>query len=449
MNSASSTVLARLAAILGAENCASDAGQLARYAVDGAVPRVVVRPGTAEEVAEVVRFAAAEKLALIACGSGSKLGIGLPPARYDVALDTTRLSRIVSYDPGDLTLSVEAGIGIRALFDALGQKNQWLPLYVPWFERATLGGILAGNSLSPLRYMFGGPRDFLLGMEFVTGDGALCKSGARVVKSVAGYDLHKLLLGSLGTLGVITKVNFRTFPLPRAQRCFVAGYADLRSAWELCRRIAQSPLKPALVEMLDPGAGRIVADEKLPAGQWCVVVAAIGHEPVVERHARDLAQLAQQTGAVHFAALEDADKQRVLGRVREFLRIVTEQHPGAAVLRAAVLPAHAVGSCERIAAVARENGLQCATLLRAGNTAYAVLHGAGTERNAGAVAALRSLLRAGSGGERMTIEHLPAALKPEVCVWGAAREDFALMQRVKQVFDPQGILSPGRFVGSL
>lgn len=449
MNSTPSTVLARLASMVGEGNCASDAAELSRYAVDGAVPRVVVRPGTAEEVAEVVRFAAAERLALIACGSGSKLGVGLPPSRYDLAVDLTRLSRIVAYDPGDLTLSVEAGIGISALFDALGEKRQWLPLYVPWFDRATLGGILAVNSISPLRYMFGGPRDFLLGMEFVTGDGKLCKSGARVVKSVAGYDLHKLLLGSLGTLGLITKANFRTFPLPRAQRCFVAAYADLAWAWQLCRRIAQSPLKPALVEVLDPNTVRLVADEKLPAGQWCVVSAAIGHEPVVERHARDLAQLAQQTGAVHFAALEDADKRRLLGRVREFLRIVSEQHPAAAVLRAAVLPATAVGTCERIAAVAQESGLQCATLLRAGNTAYAVLQGTGAKGSAGVVAALRMLLRAGSGVERMTIEHLPTEMKSQIQVWGAAREDFVLMQRMKQVFDPHGILSPGRFVGGL
>jgi FAD/FMN-containing dehydrogenase len=180
-----------------------------------------------------------------------------------------------------------------------------------------------------------------------------------------------------------------------------------------------------------------------------VVAAAIGNEPVVERHARDLAQLAQQTGASHFAALEDADQQQLLDRVREFLRIVSEQHPGAAVLRAAVLPGNAVRCCESIAAVARENSLQSATLLRAGNTAYAVLHGAGAKGNAAVLTALRRLMRTGSGVERMTIEHLPTEWKSEVQVWAAVREDFALMQRLKQAFDPHGILSPGRYFGGL
>jgi glycolate oxidase FAD binding subunit len=373
----------------------------------------------------------------------------MPPARYDVALELTRLNRIVSYDPGDLTLSVEAGMGIRALFDALAEKNQWLPLFVPWFDRATLGGILSSNSISPLRYMFGGPRDFLLGMEFVTGDGALCKSGARVVKSVAGYDLHKLLLGSLGSLGVITKLNFRTFPLPRAQRCFVAAYADLRSAWDFCRRIAQSPLRPSLVEVLDPGAARILADAKLPAGQWCVVTAAIGHEPVVERHARDLAQLARDTRAVSFETLEDADKQRLLGRVREFLRIISEQHSEGTVLRASALPSTAVAACEHLFAIAAQHGLDWATLLRAGHLLYGVLLPRGSAALDSLAAALHSLRSAGGGFEHAAIEQCPAGLKRIANVWGPPREDFALMQRLKQVFDPHGILSPGRFVGGL
>jgi len=449
MSPAPATAVSRLASIVGEGNCTGDASECARYAVDGKTPGAVVRPGSAEEVAEVVRFAAAEKLALIPIGSGSKLGIGMPPARYDVAVDMRRMNGVVAYDPGDLTLSVEAGIGVRDLFDALAAHGQWLPLYVPWFERATLGGVLASDSVSPLRYMFGGPRDFLLGLEFVTADGNLCKSGARVVKSVAGYDIHKLLLGSLGTLGVLTRANFRTFPLPRAQRCFVASYADLCAAWEFCRRIAQSPLRPALVEVLDPGAAAIIGHEKLPGGQWSVVVAAIGHEAVVERHARELAQLAQQTKAAHFEALEDADKQALLERVREFLRIVSEQYPEAVVLRSGILPTTAVNTCEQLAAAAASHGLQCSTLIRAGAIAYSILRPAGGTGVAIGATAAQAMMEAASGVAPTVIEHCPAALKQRVNVWGPVREDFELMKRVKRVFDPHGILSPGRFAGGL
>ncbi|MGH9791289.1 MAG: FAD-binding oxidoreductase [Candidatus Acidiferrales bacterium] len=449
MSRASVSAVAPLAGIVGASNCSSDPAELARYEVDGMRPGAVVRPGAAEEVAEVVRLAAAERLGLIACGGRSKLGIGMPPVRYDIAVDMTRMNRVVAYDPGDLTLSVEAGIRISELFDALAAHHQWLPMYVPWFDRATIGGILSSNSISPLRYMFGGPRDFILGMEFVTGDGKLCKSGTRVVKSVAGYDLHKLLLGALGSLGIITKVNFRTFPQPRAQRCFVVTCRDASTALDLCRRIALSPLKPAVLEVLDPGAARIVADERLPADSWCVVAAAIGHEAVVERHARDLARLAEQSSALSFAALDDADKQRLLGRVREFLRLVVEQQPNAVVLRTGLLPESVVSICETHAHAAAQNGLQCAIVLRAGATLYTVLKPASADSAPRLEKAVESVLSRTSSAACTTIERCPAALKSHLSVWGPARKDFSLMKRIKQVFDPHAILSPGRFVGGL
>lgn len=446
MSRASVSAVAPLAGIVGAPNCSSDPAELLRCEVDGMRSGAVVRPGAAEEVAEVVRYAAAERLALIAGGGRSKLGMGMPPERYDVAVDMTRMNRVVAYDPGDLTLSVEAGIRISELFDALAAHKQWLPMYVPWFDRATIGGILSSDSISPLRYMFGGPRDFILGMEFVTGDGKLCKSGTRVVKSVAGYDLHKLLLGALGSLGVITKVNFRTFPQPRAQRCFVATYEDARTALDLCKRIAQSTLRPAVVEVLDPGAAGIVADDKLPAHCWCVVAAAIGHEAVVERHARELTQLAEQTGALSFIALEDADKQRLLGRVREFSQLVSEQQAGTAVLRASVLPENALSVCETHTHIASQNELQCAMMLRAGATLYTVLSAVDADASPRLQKAALSI---SNGTARTIVEQCPAALKSQVNIWGSAREDFALMKRIKQVFDPHRILSPGRFVGGL
>ena len=123
----------------------------------------------------------------------------------------------------------------------LAEQKQFLPLVVPFLERATIGGIVAANSSSPLRHAYGGVRDFCLGMEFVTGEGLQAKSGGRVVKNVTGYDLHKLLIGSLGTLGVITRVNFRTFPLLPAQGTFVASFSAAESAFQFCGAISHSP----------------------------------------------------------------------------------------------------------------------------------------------------------------------------------------------------------------
>ena len=193
-------VAARLEGVVGVARVNGSSESCAKFAVDGAVPSVVARPASSAEVVEIVRFAKSEKLALIPCGNRTKLGIGMPPARYDIAIDMTGLNQIAYYDPADLTLGVDAGMNLTELADALAQQKQFLPLAVPFFEECTVGGTIVSNIGSSLRSGYGSARDFLLGAEFVNGAGTLTKSGGRVVKNVTGYDLHKLLIGSLGTL---------------------------------------------------------------------------------------------------------------------------------------------------------------------------------------------------------------------------------------------------------
>src|SRR5579872_3050117 len=151
------------------------------------------------------------------------------------------MNRLLAYEPQDLTLGVEPGMIFADLDRRLREKGQFLPLASPFAERGTLGGIVATAADTPLRYAHGTAKDFLLGVEFITGEGIISKSGGRVVKNVTGYDLHKLFIGSLGTLGVITRLNFRTFPLPPDQTMFVAAFADQSGAFALCGALMKSP----------------------------------------------------------------------------------------------------------------------------------------------------------------------------------------------------------------
>src|SRR6266852_44018 len=217
----------RLDSLTGTSYVVTAPATRATYAVDEIIPSAVSIPTSPEQAAEVVRFAALENLTLIPCGARTKLQIGLPPSRYDIALDMTALNQIVHYDPGDLTLSAGAGTPIEKLNGTLLTHHQFRPLLVPWYSRSTIGGIIASGIDSPLRQFYGTARDFLIGAEFVDGVANLCKSGGRVVKNVTGYDLHKLLIGSLGTLAVITRLNFRTFPSAIAgSRGFVASFLN-------------------------------------------------------------------------------------------------------------------------------------------------------------------------------------------------------------------------------
>ena len=260
MSAISMNFAARLESLIGPSRISNDAAACACYAVDEVLPTAVAKPTSAEEVAEIVRFAALEKLALVPCGNRTKLAIGMPPSHYDIALDMTALNRISHYDPGDLTVSAEAGIHLAKLNSVLNEHKQFLPLLVPWYSLSTIGGTVASGIDSPLRQFYGTARDFLIGAEFVDGTGHLCKSGGRVVKNVTGYDLHKLLIGSLGTLAVITCLNFRTFPAPIAgSRGFVASFPNAEDALALGRAIASSSLTPLTLDIVSPELAQIFA----------------------------------------------------------------------------------------------------------------------------------------------------------------------------------------------
>jgi glycolate oxidase FAD binding subunit len=382
----------------------------------------------------------------------TKLGIGMLPQRYDLALDLTRMNRILAFDPADLTLGVEPSVRFIDLERELAAKKQFLPLAPAFAARATIGGMVASAADSPLRHAYGSARDQLLGMEFVTGAGMAAKSGGRVVKNVTGYDLHQLLAGSLGTLAVITRLNFRTFPLPTEERMFVAAFAGMDGALEFCRAIAKSPLQPRLVEALNPAAARIIAAGRVPAGRWPVAVSAAGHPAVVARHERDLSRMAGELRAAHFAALEGPEREALFAALCEFPRLILEAFRGAVIFRLPILPEAMPGLLRDIIAVSERHELDLAILVRAVGIVYAaVLAPAGDTSGESQIAvACRNFMHASlNAGARPMIEYCPTALKRHVNVWPPAGQDQALAKRLKSVFDPHGILAPGRFLGGL
>ena len=451
--------ITRLEEIAGVANVATDDFQLAERDVCGTRPSAVVRPADAGQVAEILRFAAAEKLAVIPCGGGTKLGIGSPPTRYDISLDLSRMNRVLAYDPQDLTLGVEPGLRIEDLLRTLAGQKQFLPLAVPFSDRATIGGIVAANASSPMRHAHGSVRDFCLGMEFVTGEGKQAKSGGRVVKNVTGYDLHKLLIGSLGTLAVITRVNFRTFPLPPAQGTFVASFSDAEAAFGFCRAIAQSVLMPQMLEVVDPGAGRLIfsgeTSTRIASTRWSVVISAAGQPSVVDRFARELGHLATAANAVEFLPLGDSEHSSVFARIQEFPRLVLEAAPDALIFRIGVLPTAMPALLKILSEVANHYESGFAALTRASGIVYvAFFDRAGNETpsafNVNAVKEVFHVCSLPENGANAMLEWCPSELKRGGAdVWGPWRRDFVLMQRVKNAFDPDNVLAPGRFTGGI
>jgi glycolate oxidase FAD binding subunit len=244
--------------IAGAAHVLRDPGALAPYAVDGVVPSAVVRPGSADEVSRVLALATAEKLGVIPRGAGTGQGLGNPPRRLDVVLELGRLTAVRDYVPEDMVATVEAGLTLGALAAQLASHRQMLALDPPGGEPRTIGGVLATHASGPRRFRYGTGRDLLLGARFVQADGTITWGGAKVVKSVTGYDVPKLLVGSLGTLGVLVEATLRLHPMPPESRSWQLGFSSAEAARDFLSALLDSPLQPDRVALLDVGALRSV-----------------------------------------------------------------------------------------------------------------------------------------------------------------------------------------------
>jgi glycolate oxidase FAD binding subunit len=453
------TMASEIANILGSENVKTDMASLAPYAIGGMVPSQAVLPSNASEVVEIVRRAAAENRAIVASGARTKLAMGLPPARYDIAVGLSRMNRVIAYDPADLTLSVEPGIPLAALNALLAEHGQMLPLSAPFQERATIGGTIASGVDGPLRQLYGTARDYLLGAEFVTGDGVLAKSGGRVVKNVTGYDMHKLLIGSMGTLGIITKLNFKTFPLPTALRTFTAHFFSLEIALNYRRKIVASPLRPLSLDIANVEVGNLLrraggltpfaADEQF----WSVVCLFDGPPAVIARYNEELKTFALVDG-LELAGSVDRNPTEDGAYVPnfDFVSLVLRSSPGATVLKAGVPPTKMKTAIEAAEVAAKECALRLAVCARSIGVIYLALLPEDTSASAKssvvkACAEIHSAVARLEG--HATVPWCPDEWKSEVQVWGRERADWAEMRKVKNALDPQNILAQGRFVGGI
>ena len=448
MTLAIDSVRAEIAALVGQSHVLADPAACASLAVDGKVPDCAVSPSTAEQVAAVLRYAGEHRLALIPRGNGTKLSMGNAPRRYDVALSLGELHRVIHYEPADLTISVETGMKFGDFQDLVGKNGLWLPLDPRGGAESSLGGIIAANAAGPLRQGFGGPRDMVLGLKFATPEGRIAKTGGRVVKNVAGYDLGKLLTGSFGTLGAIVEASLKLFPKPPERATFTMRAGTLGIARDLRRSILRSPLEALRLVLLDSSAKALLGDsaqahERPGAELWIEVG---GSHRVIERCADELRQLASAVGAP-LARRDGAEE--AWERVSNLALWLQKKYPDVTVLKAA-LPA--VASEEFLSraqqeAEAERIAFACFAQVGVGIVNVCALQEALSASLVGLVGRLRQA--AADLGGTLVIEHCPLDLKSQVDVWGEGGDDLNAMRKMKSAWDPKGILVPGRFVGGI
>jgi glycolate oxidase FAD binding subunit len=424
-----------LAEIVGLDGVSADPGARAAAAVDGHEPQWVVRPRALEDAARIVALAHDEKLTVVPRGRGTTMALGAPPARVDVVLDLTGLDAIVEHNPDDMTATVQAGVTAGALAARLAAHRQMLPLDPPGWSERTLGGIAATGASGPLRLRYGTMRDLLLGARFVQADGVLTWGGARVVKSVTGYDVPKLLVGSLGTLAVLAELTLRLHPLPEAEATCLVSMASLDDAERLAATIVDSTLQPSRLELL---AATALTACGLPPAAAGLVISFGSVEPAAR---------AQQT-AVSAAAARGGGRVETMGPAfwRTYDRMLART--GDTRLRITTLASRTAATlAEAGAALAGADGVVMTACAPLGVLRVAVGQG-DPALLAGAVERLRAFAAADGGS--VVIERGAVALRTRVDPWGpVALPALELMRALKVELDPQRTLNPGRFVGAI
>ncbi len=401
-------------------------------ALGGVAPSVVVQPADVPTLAAAVASVGSSGSALVPLGRGAHRALGYAPARYDVALSTVRLDRVLDYAPADMTVTVEAGVTVTALQDLLAGAGQWLPLDPPLPDETTIGGLVAADLGGTLRSSQGRVRDFVIGISVVTADGRCARAGGKVVKNVAGYDLMKLFTGSLGTLGVVTEVTLKVRPRPPVVRWVALAGDDRPRVFALGEAVPVANVEPlAGAVVLGPGDGR-------PLLVCCRLA---GVEADVATARSRLLTLAARHGAEVVVDADDGDpRARALAvAVRDFARAA----PGSVVARVAALPRRILAVTEAAMGIDGVRGY----LVDSCGGSLALGMGGGDTDAACSLASVRALSDAHDA--RLIVERWPASLAETVEVWRPLPAAFPIMRRMKAALDPRGTLSPGRFVGRI
>ncbi|MDX2212525.1 MAG: FAD-binding oxidoreductase [Oculatellaceae cyanobacterium bins.114] len=392
----------------------------------------VVYPNTLAELMEVVACAQSDRWRMLICGSGSKLAWGGLATGIDVVISTARLNRLIDHAVGDLTVTAEVGIPFAELQEQLAQARQFLAIDPLYPQQATLGGIVATADTGALRHRYGGIRDMLIGISMVRADGQLAKAGGRVVKNVAGYDLMKLFTGSYGTLGIISQVTFRVYPLPEASRTVVL-IGGATAIAQVTHTLLASALTPSAVELISPHLSQTVglsSDIGLVVRFQSIAVS-------VEKQAEQLLQVGEALG-LEAVALDDAHQSTLWQALRKPME--SDAQESTILVKLGVVSNQVVNLLDKMSHFIPEGACSIHAssglgLLRCGQEALPKLM------------TLRQLCEAHQGF--LTVLKAPTEFKQRFDLWGYNGNALSLMQKLKDQFDPNQLLNPQRFVSGI
>ena len=478
----SKEVVDRLAEIVGRDFMKTEPEVVSEYAIDSVTPMAVLFPKNTQQVSEVVKLANLRNLAIVPRGSGSKMSFGNSLKRLDLVLCTTRMNHMLDVDTANLTITVEAGVKFRDVQARLATEDDrcylpledlategdeficsdrshsgcFLPIDPPFSEKATMGGIVAANSNGPRRLLYNLLRDYILGVRFVAPNGDIVGAGGKTVKNVSGYDISKLMIGSLGTLGIICEMTFKLLPLPEKMETLLFSFDTLSAAYDFTDRIFETRLLPAAIEILNAAAASHLKSDAPPdlaSGGFVVAIALEAFDEAVERMSTETREMARGLGATEAVRLQDHEHLQFWLAVSSLDAALETKFSG--LIRAKLN--YRISEWKDMLEFA-ENTLSKSNLVSAISanagcgicTVSLLMDESGNGPVDKATKAMGTLLEhSRKAGGNLVIQYAPAHIKKDLSIWGDMPSDFVVMKRVKENVDPSGIMSPGRFVGGL
>jgi glycolate oxidase FAD binding subunit len=409
--------------------------------------KLTVYPQDEAEVVEIIKFAHTHELSVIPEGGATKAGLGGTVALGDILLSLKRISGIVDYSVGDLTMTVLPGTPMADIHRALEANGQMFPLDLAWSEESTIGGAIAANSSGPKRLRYGSARDLVIGLRVVYPDGTLIRTGAKVVKNVAGYDMNKLFIGSMGTLGVLTEITVKLRPKPTFESLILihaneGGGSDLLS--KLCDEILDSNMEPAALEVFNPSLSSKLAGRS----GYSLLAAFEDVEKSVRYQVNWLKEKAISFGLTIDSVFEGDDAKGWWARYRKLLPIGSDNQIG---LKVGTWLNDVFSILEAGTELAGKYNFRLSCHGSAGTGLSHVyledISDSGWDDALKLINDLRNLAESKDG--YLIVEHAPLRFRQQANVWGETKPTYRLMEGIKMKIDPKGILSPGRFVGGI
>lgn len=458
----------------------TDPATLSRYPVSGATPKAVIFPTQTEQVSEVVRFANRERMALVPWGSGTKVAMGLPPRRLDLVVCTSRLNHLKDVDAANLTITAEAGVKFRDIqarlateedrcylpLDELGAEEDqmicsdrshsgcFLPVDPPWSKRATIGGIVACNSWGPRRLLYGLPRDLVLGVRFVAPDGSIVGAGGKTVKNVSGYDVSKLMIGSMGTLGILCDITLRLLPLPERMETLITSFGSFPDAAAFVRSLFETKLLPAAVEVMNGQGARQMqwaGAADVGPGDFVVAVALEAFEEAVVRMGSEIGGMADRCGSKTNWIIQEGEHLRFWLSVSGLEETLIARCPDMVASRLNFPISKWDSIVQNADGILNSADVPYALVAHAGSGVCVISllpdHSQAMKGIDDALNRIHNVCR--EAGGNFVLQQASPERKARFPVWGEPGQDWAIMKRIKEKLDPSGVMSPGRFLDNL